>query len=92
MTDAEHRIVMEAIHLAHRAETVKLGMQVARYRALLEENGIEPPDDEAEDFLQLARDAATVIETASQFVTRLGTSKELLADSWAQPKRYLRPA
>lgn len=92
MTDEEHRRIVDALHLAHRAENMQLAMRVAVYRSLLEQHGIEPPDDEAEDFLQMARDAAAVISTASEFVSRLGTSKELLADSWLKPKRYLRPA
>ena len=92
MRDEEHRLIVDALHLAHRAENAKMAMQVARYRALLEQHGIEPPDDEGEDFLQLAREAAAVIHTATEFTVKLGTSKELLADSWLEPRRHLRPA
>lgn len=93
MRQEDHRHILNALQLAHRAENAELAMQVARYRALLEEHGIEPPDDTAEDFLQMAREAAAVVHTASEFVATLTTSKELLADSWLNPpKRHLRPA
>ena len=78
MTDQDHRRIVEAMQTAHRAELGKLGMQLALYRATLEDHGVEPPDKDGEDLLRLWRNAATVVTTASEFVTDLGSAKELL--------------
>ena len=77
--------LLEARVEEYRLELAKRDMVIVRYRQALEAAGVEPPDLEGEDLLQLWRDCRAVISTASEFVTRLGTSKELLAD-WS-PER-----
>lgn len=72
--------VVEAMAAEHRVELAKRDMQVVRYRKALLEHGIEPPDADGEDLLQMLQDCRHVISTASQFVMRLGTGKELLVD------------
>lgn len=72
--------ILEAENLSHRVELNKMALIVARYRLLLEEHGIEPPDDTGADLVQMWRDSAAVITTASEFSSRLGSAKELLAD------------
>ena len=70
--------ILEAKDLEHRVELAKAHMLLARYRAVLEEHGIAPPDPTGEELLKMWRDSAAVISTASDFVAALGTSKELL--------------
>jgi hypothetical protein len=70
----------EARVLEHRLELAKRDMQLIRYRQVLIENGIEPPDAEGEELLQMWRDCRHVISTASQFVMKLGSAKELMVD------------
>ena len=67
-----------------RLELAKRDMQLVRYRLALLEHGIEPPDADGEELLQMWRDCRHVISTASQFVMKLGTGKELLVD-WSRP-------
>jgi len=73
--------LLDAKEHEHRLELAKAHMQLVRYRALLEENGIEPPDLSGDDLLQMWRDCSAVISTASDFVARLGTSKELISET-----------
>ena len=89
MTSVDTSEVMRALEFVHREEITELQVTIMRYRALLEEHGIEPPDDAGRDALKLWRDCQGVIDTAHRFVTQtehfretLGTSKELLAESW----------
>ena len=70
--------VLEAMSLAHRAEVNKLAMQVARYRLLLEEHGIEPPDESGADLLKMWRRCMQMINHATLFAQELGSEKELL--------------
>lgn len=79
MTEAR---VLEAMEERHRSDLGQMAMQLARYRMALEDNGIEPPDMQEAELLQMWRDCAAVVETASEVVAKLGTAKELLADSW----------
>lgn len=72
--------ILEAQAATHRLELAKQRMLLIRYRLLLEEHGIEPPDDEGADLLAMWRECRRVIEVANEFVMRLGTSKELLAE------------
>ena len=72
--------ILEAEQLVLREELGKLALTVARYRMVLEQHGIEPPDDEGAELLKMWRDCATVVTTASEFSSRLGSAKELLAD------------
>jgi hypothetical protein len=71
--------LLEARAMDHRLELAKLEMKIVRYREVMEEHGIEPPDPEGEELLRMWRDCRAVISTASEFVARLGSAKELLA-------------
>jgi hypothetical protein len=73
--------LLEAKELEHRVELAKARMLLICYRQALEENGIEPPDPSGDDLLQMWRDASAVISSASDFVARLGTAKELLSET-----------
>lgn len=74
-----NKVILDAKELEHRVELAKLKMQLVLYRETLEQHGIEPPDRDGADLLQMWRDSAAVISTASAFVAQLGTSKELIA-------------
>jgi len=71
--------VLDAKETEHRVELAKLKMQLVLYRSTLEEHGIEPPNHDGAELLQMWRDSAAVISTASEFVIRLGSSKELIS-------------
>lgn len=66
-----------------RCELAKREMVIVRYRQALKDAGVDPPDLEGADLLQMWQDCRAVISTASEFVTRLGSSKELL-DDWGK--------
>lgn len=68
----------EAMVRTHRAEVTRLSLTIVRQRALLEQYGIEAPDNEGRDMLELWRECARVVEAAHSLVEHLGTSKELL--------------
>lgn len=68
----------EAMVRTHRAEVARLSLTIMRQRALLDAHGIESPDDEGRDMLELWRECARVVEAAHALVEHLGTSKELL--------------
>ncbi len=69
--------------LMWREENAKLAFMLAVYRAALERAGVEPPEDiQTAEFLRVWRAHATVIRAAAEFVHELGTSNELLSDSW----------
>jgi len=70
--------VIEAMSMAHRAEVNKLAMQLLLYRTALEEAGIDPPDASAEDLLEMWRRCMAIVQHANEFVTGLGSAKELL--------------
>lgn len=70
--------VFEAEKLIHSEEMAKLAMQLVVYRDTLEQHGIEPPDKNGAELLQMWRDCRHVIDTAHKFVMNLGTSKEML--------------
>ena len=70
--------LLEAKDMEHRVELAKAHMLLVRYREIMEENGIEPPDPTGEELLRMWRDCSAVISSASEFVATLGTSKELL--------------
>ena len=72
--------LLEAKTEEFRIELAKRDMQLVRYRLCLEQHGIEPPDADGEELLRMWQDCRTVITTASQFMIRLGSSKELLMD------------
>jgi hypothetical protein len=72
----------EALTLEHRTELAKVRMQLVIYRKCLEEHGIEPPDKDGAELLEMYRHCSAVITTASDFVSHLGSAKELLMGSW----------
>jgi len=74
--------LLEAQTLAHRAEVNKLAMQLLLYRTALEEAGIDPPDASAEDLLEMWRRCMAIVQHANEFVTGLGSAKELL-EAWS---------
>lgn len=69
---------LEAMRQEHRLELAKLRMQVIRYRELLIDNNIEPPDYDDEELLEMWRGCRAVISTASHFVANLRSAQELL--------------
>ena len=70
--------LLEARVQEHRQTEAILTMRIVRYREVLEENGIDPPDDTDDELLALWREARAVVSTASDFVAHLGTAKEWL--------------
>ena len=70
--------VIEAMTLAHREEVAKLSMEVALYRATLEEHGIEPPNRSGADLLRMWRRCMELVGHATNFAHQLGSEKELL--------------
>jgi hypothetical protein len=75
--------LFEARVQEHRLELAKREMQLVRYRQTLIEHGIEPPDADGEELLAMWQECRHVISTASQFVMRLGSGKEMLVD-WGE--------
>lgn len=81
---------LEWVQHEYRLELARRDATILRYRALLEEHGITPPDDEGKDSLEMWRGCRGVIETAFAFVSEveafremLGTSKEFLGkENW----------
>jgi hypothetical protein len=73
----------EALLHRHRHDMARMEARVARYRALLEEHGIPlPPDPAAEALDAYLADCRRLARAASEFVVALGTSAELLGESW----------
>lgn len=66
------------LHVSYGQEIAKLKMQLLRYRLALAEAGIEPPDMEGEDLMQMWESCRAVIAAAHGCLAQLGTSKELL--------------
>lgn len=77
-TEASWRALVEAREQEHKADVAKLRMQLVLYRQALLDAGIEPPDMDGEDLLELWRSHAAVVSTASQVLMSMGTAKELL--------------
>lgn len=75
-------MIEAAIRGQYQDEIAKLKMQLVRYRAFIAENGLEPPDMEGDDLLQMWRDCQRVIRVAQECVANLGPSAELLAERW----------
>jgi hypothetical protein len=74
--------VLEAQAIAHRAEVNKLAMQLLLYRTALEQAGIDPPDASAEDLLEMWKRCMAIVQHANEFVSGLGSAKELL-EAWS---------
>ena len=70
--------MFEAMSHESRTELGKLRMQLILYREALEEHGIEPPDRDDEELLQMWNNCRAVISTASMFVSDLRSAAELL--------------
>ncbi len=76
MTELE-RASAEAVALAYRGEVAKLKMQLVVYRQALLDAGIEPPDRDGEELLELVRRCNAVVTSASEVIHHLGSAKEL---------------
>ncbi len=70
------------LHVTYGQEIAKLKMQVLRYREALVAAGVEPPDMEGKDLLEMWNGCKAVIAAAQSCVAELGTSKELLSEKW----------
>lgn len=70
--------VVLPLHVTYGQEIAKLKMQVLRYREALVDAGIEPPDAEGKDLLDMWNACKAVVGAAHDCVAQLGTSKELL--------------
>jgi len=58
LMDADHhRVIVEALATEHRRELAEAHALVIRYRYVLEEHGIEPPDDTGREALERFRHA-----------------------------------
>lgn len=77
-----HSDLLLAVHEGYGSEIAKLKMQLAVYRGCLVEHGIEPPDREGQELLEMWQSCKRVIAAAQSCVAQLGTSKELLAERW----------
>jgi hypothetical protein len=73
--------VWEAREIEHRMEMAKLRMQQVLYRQALLDAGLDPPDRDGADLLEMWVKCREVIVAASECLAMLGTSKELL-DDW----------
>lgn len=71
-----------AVRTTYRDEIAKLKMQLVRYREFILENGLEPPDMEGADLLQMWRDCEQVTAAAQNCVANLGPAVELLSGRW----------
>lgn len=87
MSDTVPTALLEAQAEDHRRELARARMQLVLYRKALIDNGIEPPDRDGDDLLAMWRECRHVVSTASEFVIRLGSSKELLVD-WGNGVPY----
>jgi hypothetical protein len=67
----------QALINEHRVEMAKLRMQLIVYREMLISHGIEPPDRDDDELMQLYERARTVVSSASIFVAGLKSEKEL---------------
>jgi hypothetical protein len=72
--------LLEARETEHRVDLAKAQMQLVLYRQALTDNGIEPPDRDSDELLDLYRRCSAVISTASDFAASLGSAKEMLQD------------
>lgn len=69
---------VEAVHATYRETMARMQMQLIVYRQTLIDHGIEPPDNTGEELMEMYHDCRAVITTASEFVGRLRSAKELL--------------
>lgn len=80
--DSVNTRIWQSREQEHRVDMSKLQTQVLLYRQALVDAGVEPPDRDGEELLALWQSCRNVIEAASELVARLGTSKEMLSDTW----------
>jgi len=73
--------LLEAVEKEHRAEVGKLKLQLVVYRRALVDAGVDPPDMDGDDLLQLWQSYADVARATGDFVVKLGPAKEML-DRW----------
>jgi hypothetical protein len=83
--DTVPRGLYESAVAQHKRELAERDMRLVRYRLLLEEHGISPPDTSSDELLEMWQGCRHVMTTASQFVMKLGTQKEMLLDFRAPP-------
>lgn len=81
--------MVSALWLQHRYDLAAMQLRLAKYRALLEQHGIPVPDDDGKDALDELRRCRKVVAVVNElfvaldeFRESLGTSKELLAETW----------
>lgn len=77
--DARQHALLVAVHDQYGDEIAKMRMQLLRYRQALLDAGLEPPDAEGQDLLDMWNACKAVIGAAHDCVAQLGTSKELLS-------------
>jgi hypothetical protein len=78
--DIEQTVPVEAFQALineHRVEMAKLRMQLIIYRETLISHGIEPPDRDDDELMQLYERARIVVSSASSFVAGMKSEKEL---------------
>jgi hypothetical protein len=73
-------VLLEAREMEHRLELAKLEMTIVTLREALEQAGVDPPVKEGAELMQMWRDCRAVISTASDFVGRLGSAREMLQE------------
>ena len=90
--------VVDALKAEHREEVGKLAMQLALYRDVIVDAGLEPPDRDGEDLLRLWQTTAEVMVAVAELIHVYGTSKEMILQQMKVSKispaaeRFLRPA
>lgn len=80
----QHASAIAALEMQRRDDLSRERMRTLLYLQALRDAGIEPPDADDNELLQLWQDARAVVSTASEFVHHLGTAKELLEQPGSQ--------
>lgn len=75
----------ESLHQIYGEELAKARMANALLHQQLLDAGIEPVEKSAEDLLELFEGSQRILHEASLFAKKIGTSWELLDESW--PRR-----
>jgi len=73
----------EAVALSYRKKINELEAQLLLYRKALIDAGIDPPDRESDDLMELMRRIAALTEASTDFVDFFGSGKEMWSGtSW----------
>lgn len=75
---------LEWVEHRHRQELAKLGMEIAVLRQQLLDAGLEPKTKTGQEWLDMFRSCSKVMRIAHDALANLGSSKELLQDSWCE--------